>query len=39
MILGICQLCMKYGKKLPDGIVLSYPAVNLSDSNFSPSIL
>lgn len=38
MSLGISLLCLKYGIQGPDGIILSYPAVDLS-IKFTPSIL
>ncbi|KRW99040.1 hypothetical protein PPERSA_11641 [Pseudocohnilembus persalinus] len=38
MCLGIVQLCMKYNIQLPKFILLSYPAMNLSASNYTPSI-
>ena len=38
MSLGISMLCLKYNIPQPDGLILSYPAVNLS-YQFTPSIL
>jgi hormone-sensitive lipase len=38
MALGICLLCNKYGVQQPDGLMLSYPAVDLSNK-FTPAIL
>ena len=40
MGLGICLRAMKLGVRLPDGLLLSYPAFNLDFSTtFTPSLL
>lgn len=37
--MGVCNLALLNNQRLPDGICLSYPALNLSKNHFSPSFL
>jgi hormone-sensitive lipase len=36
---ALTLLCIKMGLRVPDGIVLVYPALNLNIHNYSPSLL
>ena len=37
MALGICLKCLQEGIRLPDGLILSYPALNLDKNFYTPS--
>lgn len=37
LVTSLTALCIKHGVKVPDGIVLIYPALNLNSSSFTPS--
>lgn len=39
LALALCYLIIKSGLPPPNGIVLAYPALNLNDKSFSPSLL
>jgi len=39
MALGICLLALKNNVRLPDGLLLSYPALSLNTQVFTPSFL
>ncbi|KAL4435826.1 hypothetical protein ABPG74_015794 [Tetrahymena malaccensis] len=39
MSLGVCLLAHKHGIRQPDGLLLCYPAVNLSTDIYTPSFL
>lgn len=39
MALGICFRCIKYGIRIPDGLLLAYPATNLDFSLFNPYLM
>jgi hormone-sensitive lipase len=39
MGLGICLRALRTGVPLPDGLLLSYPALNLDLGAFTPSLL
>lgn len=39
LAMALTQLLIKYGLRVPDGILLSYPALNLDLNQFSPSYL
>lgn len=39
MALGVCFRAAKLGIKMPDGLLLAYPAVNLDFTQFNPYLL
>jgi hormone-sensitive lipase len=39
MALGVTYRSIQTETRVPDGIMLSYPALNLSKENYNPSIL
>jgi len=39
LIMGVTMRAIKWGFRVPDGLMLAYPALNLSDRAFTPSIL
>lgn len=39
MALGLCYRAMKCGIRLPDGLLLAYPACNLDIKDFNPYLL
>jgi hormone-sensitive lipase len=39
LALALCLKCIEKGVRLPTGLVLAYPAVNLDKSSFSPSLI
>lgn len=39
LALALCLKCMEKGIRLPTGLVLAYPAVNLDKSTFTPSLI
>jgi len=39
MALGICYRAMKMGFKVPDGIMMAYPALDLHRKTFTPSFM
>ncbi|CAD8107291.1 unnamed protein product [Paramecium sonneborni] len=39
MALGVCFRAIKYGIRIPDGLFMAYPAVNLDLTKFNPYLL
>jgi hormone-sensitive lipase len=39
MALGICLRALRLGIRLPDSLLLSYPALNLNFNDYTPSVL
>lgn len=39
MALGVTYRAIQTGTRLPDGLMLSYPALNLSKEHYTPSLL
>lgn len=39
MALGVCFRAIKYGLRIPDGLLMAYPAVNLDFTAFNPYLL
>ncbi len=39
LALSLSLLCIKHGVRIPDGLYLAYPALNLNTKVFSPSLL
>lgn len=39
MALGICLRAIKIGIRIPDGLFLPYPVVNLNFKSFNPYLL
>ncbi|CAD8170191.1 unnamed protein product [Paramecium pentaurelia] len=39
MALGVCFRAIKYGIRIPDGLLMAYPAVNLDLTKFNPYLL
>lgn len=37
LCLALCFRIIEENKRLPNGVILSYPALNLSETEFSPS--
>lgn len=39
LALALCYKCMEKSVRLPQGLILAYPAVNLNKSQFTPSLI
>ena len=39
LVLSLTLRCIKHGVRVPDGLLLAYPALNLVQKKFSPSLL
>lgn len=39
LVAALTNLCIKMGVRVPDGILLAYPALNIDIKRFSPSFL